>query len=85
MAVSALRLDRDLAINRKSQHVPELYLFGFEIFFVVRIRFAANRNLLDHLETVTFQADHFFRIVRQEAKLSHAEIEKNLRTKSVIS
>src|SRR5437588_12128092 len=65
--------------------MTELGLFGLEIFLVMWVRLGSNWNLLDHLETVTFQPDHFFRIVGQESELSHAEIEKNLRAKSVIS
>src|SRR5712664_2005614 len=75
----------ELPINRRSQRVPELYLLGFEIFLVVRVRLGPNRDLLDHFQTVTFQADHFFRIIGQEPELSHAEIEKNLRAQSIIA
>lgn len=38
--------------------------FGFEVFRVVRIRFAPNRHLLDHLDTVALESDHFLRVVR---------------------
>ena len=65
--------------------MPELYFLGREIFLVVRIRGRANRDLLHHLQTITFQPDHFFGIVGQEAELAHAEIEQNLRAQSVIS
>ena len=62
-----------------SQQVSQLRLFRFEIFFVMRVGLSTDRNLLDHFETVPLQADNFLRIIRQEAKLPHAEIEKDLR------
>ena len=71
--------------DEELQQMAELYLLGLEIFLVVRIRGHANRDLLHHLQTITFQADHFFGIVGQEAELAHAEIEQNLRAQSVIS
>ena len=55
--------------------MSHLRLLGFEIFGVVRICFAANRDLLNHLNTVTLETDHFLRIVGEETKLAHAEIE----------
>ena len=50
----------------------------------MRVCLAPNRYLLDHLNPVTFQADDLLRIIRQEAELAHAKIEKNLRAESVI-
>jgi len=55
--------------NRILKQVPELYFLGLEIFLVVRIRGRANWHLLDHLEAITFQSDHFFGIVGQEAEV----------------
>ena len=65
--------------------MAELYLFGLEIFLVVRIRLGPNWDLLDHFEAITFQPDHFFGIIGQESELAHAEIEQNLGADSVIS
>jgi hypothetical protein len=65
--------------------MAELYLFGFEIFLVVRIRFGSNWDLLNHLETVTFQPDYFLGIVGQESELAHTEIEQDLGANSIIS
>src|SRR5256885_2755539 len=51
--------------------MTQLGFLGLEIFLVVRVRFAANRYLLDHFQTVAFQADHFLWIVRQERSEEH--------------
>src|SRR6266404_6157551 len=51
----------------------------------MRIGLAANRHLLHHLDAVAFESYHFLWIVRQETKLSHAEIKKNLRSQSVVT
>jgi len=45
----------------------------------MRVGLSTDRNLLDHFEAVPLEADNFLRIIRQEAKLPHAEIEKDLR------
>jgi len=50
----------------------------------MRIGLAANRHLLHHLDAVAFESNHLLRIVRQETKLSHAEIKENLRSQSVV-
>jgi len=42
--------------------MPQLYLFGLEIFLVVRVRSGSNHDLFDHFQTVTFQADNFLRM-----------------------
>src|SRR4051812_26853278 len=67
------------------QQVPELRLFCFEIFFVVRIGFSPDRHLLDHFQTVALEAHNFFRIIGEEPELSHAQIEKNLSAEPVIT
>jgi len=59
--------------------MTELGPFGLEIFLVMRIGFRADRHLLDHFQAVTLETDNFFRIIGQKAKLTHTEIEKNLR------
>src|SRR5437016_13807916 len=70
---------------RHLQQVSQFRLFCFEIFFVMRVGLGSDRNLLDHFETVPLQADNFLRIICQEAKLPHAEIEKDLRAQAVIA
>src|SRR3954470_10121447 len=51
----------------------------------MRIRGAANRDLLDHLNAVAFEADDFLRIVGEETKFADAEIEQDLRAEPVIA
>src|SRR5437879_8942333 len=68
-----------------SEQVPHLHFFGFEVPGVIRIGFAANRHLLDHLDAVTLETDNFLRVVGQKTELPNAEIEKNLRAESVIA
>ena len=65
--------------------MSQLGLLRLEVFLVVWVRFAANRHLLDHFQTVAFQADHFLWIVRQETELPHPKIEEYLRAESVIA
>src|SRR5215469_2426004 len=65
--------------------MPELRLFCLEIFFVVRIGFGSDRHLLDHFQTVPLQADNFLRVICEESKLSHAQIEKNLSTEAIVA
>ncbi len=55
-----------------SQQVPELRLFCLEIFLVVRVGFGPDRDLLDHFQTVAFQADNFLRVICEEPEFSHA-------------
>src|SRR6266498_2292679 len=74
-----------LGILRHLQQVPQLRLFGLEIFRVVRIGFAAYWHLLHHLQAVALESDDLLRVVSQKAELTHSEIEKNLRAESVIS
>ena len=65
--------------------MPQLRFFCLEIFCVVRIGFAADGHLLHHFQAVTFEPDDLLRIVGQKTELTHSEIEKDLRTESVIS
>src|SRR5437867_8434587 len=65
--------------------MPHLYFFCFEVPGVVRIYFAANRHLLDHLHSVALKSDHFLWIIGQETKFAHAKIEENLRPEAVIA
>ncbi len=42
----------------------------------MRIRFGADRHLLDHFEAVSLEANNFLRVVCQKPELPHAEVEK---------
>ncbi len=46
-----------------SEHMAQLHFFRLEVFRIVRVGFAPNRHLLDHLESITFQTNHFLRVV----------------------
>src|SRR6266550_959431 len=70
---------------RHSQHVSQLGLLRFEVFNVMRIGLGANGHLLNHFEAIALKADNFLWIICEKPKLPHAEIEKNLRPKSVIA
>src|SRR5580704_3390068 len=65
--------------------MTKLRFLGREIFFVVGIGWRANWHLLDHFQSVTFQANDFLWVVGQKPELAHAEVEKDLRTKSVVA
>ena len=65
--------------------MAELDLFRLEVFRIVRVGFAPNRHLLDHLESIPFQPNHLLRVVGQKAELAHAQIEKDLRAETVIA
>ena len=75
----------DTIRNPRSKEMPHLHALGFKILRVVRIGFAPDRHLLDHLHAVAFEADDFLGIVGQETELAHAEVEENLRAESVIA
>src|SRR6266852_829576 len=68
-----------------SEHMAQLHFFRLEVFRIVRVGFAPNRHLLDHLESIPFQPNHFLRVVGQEAELAHAQIEEDLRAETVIA
>src|ERR1700730_16659109 len=67
------------------EQVPHLYFFGFEVPGVIRIDFAANRHLLDHLDAVSLETDNFLRVVGQKTELPNAEIEKDLGAEAEIA
>src|SRR5437764_2003593 len=71
--------------NSSLEQVPHLDSLRLEVLGVVRIRFAPNRHLLDHLNSVTFQTDHLLRIVREETELPHTEVVENLSTDAIIT
>jgi len=70
---------------RRLEQMPHFDPLRLEIFGVVRIWFAPDRDLFDHLDSVTFQADDFFRIVGEETEFSHSQVVKNLRANAVIA
>src|SRR5690242_8376860 len=68
-----------------SQQVTHLYPLGFQVAGVVRVWLTLDRHLFDHLDAVTFEADHLLRVVGEETKLAHAEIVEDLRADAVIA
>src|SRR6516225_902040 len=70
---------------RHLQQMPQLGSLCLEIFGIMRIGLSLDRYLLDHFEAVSLEADNFLRVICQESELSHAEVEKNLRTQAVIA
>src|SRR5712672_4688440 len=56
------------------EQVPELRLFCLEIFFVVRVGFCSDRQLLDHFQTIALQSDNFLRVICEEPGPSNDEI-----------
>src|SRR6476659_8752555 len=75
----------DISASDFSKRVPHLGPLRLEIARVVRVRFAPDRHLLDHLNSVAFEADDLLGIVREKTKLAPPEIEKNLRAEPVIA
>ena len=51
----------------------------------MRIRFGPDGDLFHHLNSITLQAHDLLGIVREEPKLAHSEIEKDLRPEPVIA
>ena len=62
-----------------SQQMAHLCPLGFEIPRVVRVGFAPNRNLFDHLNSVAFEADDLLWVIGLEPELADAEIVEDLR------
>src|ERR1700731_2301526 len=58
---------------------------GLEIPRIVWISLRFDRKLFDNVETVSFESDHFFRIVREETDLADAEVNQNLGTGAVFT
>ena len=52
---------------------------------VVRIGCRANGKLFDDLEIVTFEPDDLSRIVCEQADLANAEVNEDLRSKTVVA
>jgi hypothetical protein len=74
-----------LTTSPLSERVTHPQALGFQILFVVRIGGQGNGQLLDDLQAITFQADDFFRVVRQQADPAHSEIGQNLGTHAVVA
>ena len=55
--------------------MPHLQPLRLQILRVVRIRRSLDRDDLDDLQSVAFEADDLLRIIRQEAHLADAEID----------
>src|SRR5260370_13217755 len=78
--------DRQLLVSEiASEHMAQLHFFRLEVFRIVRIGFAPDRHLLDHLESIPFQTNHLLRVVGQKAELAHAQVKKDLRAETVIA
>src|ERR1700719_1734571 len=58
---------------------------GLEIPRIVRIGLRFDRKLFDNIETVSFESDHFFGIVREETDLADSEVNQNLGTGAVFT
>src|ERR1700674_3356696 len=71
--------------TKASKKMAHLGLLRLEVFRVMHVGFASDRDLLDHLNSVALETDHLLRIIGQEPELAHAEIEENLRAESVIT
>src|SRR4051812_32235616 len=67
------------------KQVAHLDPLGLEILLVMRIRGAANRDLLDHLNAVAFEADDFLWVVGEKTEFAHAKVEQDLRAESIIA
>src|SRR5690348_12173109 len=59
--------------------------FGLKVSGVMRVRFAPNWHLLDHLNPITLKPYHLLWIIRQETKLADPEIIENLRADAIIA
>src|SRR6476620_8699484 len=68
---------RHVRSGRLLKQVTHFHPFGLEISGVVRIRFAPNRHLFDHLNAVALKSYHFLRIICEEANLATPEIVEN--------
>src|SRR5262245_14955041 len=69
----------------RSHQVPQLLAFGFQIFCVVRIRRHLNGHLFDDLQAVTFEADDFLRIVREQTDGAQTKVHEDLRAEPVLA
>jgi hypothetical protein len=65
--------------------MPHLDPLGLKVLFVMGIYFGSDGDLFDHLDAVTLEAYHLLGIIREEPKLTHAEIEKDLGAKAIIA
>ena len=66
------------------QYVPELFLFGAEVFEVFFVRNDLEGNALRDAEAVAFDTRSFAGIVRDHAHLLDPEVAQDLRSDPVI-
>ena len=67
------------------QNVPELVLLRLQIFFIGFVGRNFERDALDDLESVPFDASSLNRVVRNHSHPAHAEIHEDLGADSVIT
>src|SRR6187549_2018101 len=73
-----------MRIRDALQQMSHLEALRLEVALIVRIWVCLDRDEFHDLQAVSFQSDHLFRIIREEAHLSHAEIAENLRADAVV-
>jgi hypothetical protein len=57
------------------EEVAQLQAFSLQVFLVVLIRRGLDRKLINDVEAVAFQANHFLWVVRQEPDLPHTNVD----------
>ena len=65
--------------------MPHFCALGLEILRIVRVGLRFDRKLFDNIETVSFEADYFFRVVRQETDVADAEVDQYLCTGTILT
>ena len=65
--------------------MPQPLALGLHVTLVVGIRRHLDRHPLDNLQAIPFQSYHLRGIVRQQANLTHAEVEEDLSAKAIMS
>ena len=68
-------------LHQVAQFLP----FGPQVLRVMAVGFDADGDLLDDLESVTFEANNFFRVVGEEADGFEAEVGEDLGTQAVFA
>src|SRR5512143_2740519 len=67
------------------QHMPHLVLLDLEVVDVLGMGMHLDRYARRHGQTVAFQADDLFRVVRQELDLADAEIAQDLGADAIVA
>jgi hypothetical protein len=75
---STLRFIAAIADPRKVQHMAHFFLFGFQVMAVMRVGRDDNRQSLDDLQTVAFQADYLLGVIGQQADLPDAKYGRDI-------